>query len=679
MKKLIQLMSILLIMAMMFVGCTKEDEDASANDNEQTSSQETDGDEADTSEMVEDETTSDESGYSYDGELLLTGLESDFTVTYNDIFAMAPVTSLVHHISSSGEESEDEVTGVLLDTVLEEFGLTQRDFSAIRMIAGDGYEVTVPAEVIAEHDIILAYEFNGEPLEEKKMPLRIAIDGVRSMYFVSNLVEISFSDEAASEETVNDVLLLETAVAGLTSENYMYYDNNDQAVKVSDLLTTYGVKTDEDVFFEAADGYEKAESMSVFENGFIKITGEDAPMFLSPDIPKGMYVKYIMSLTAGSTTFTSVESAMTALGEITIDGQVGVSLEALLNKMGLKASAYNLVAADGYSVEIDGASVKDGLLYVDEERMTVSVKFNGDYPKSYQLKDLLTIGIAQAATTSSDNDATTGLEPWAITFEGLIDGSFEMDSDRASRKLNLVELHTERMKNDEKKAEDWTGYLVLDMLEFLHVEQFSSLVFVANDGFEVEIMASDIDQETIIAVTKDGEPIDSEFKVQLVQNTDFSSTWVKGVAKIIVKDATAVEGEVEPDTSLELEAWTITFDGLSDGSFDLSSEKAAQKMTLVELSTEREKDDQKYPETWTGYRIEEILGWLKVESYSSLVIVASDGYEVELMGTQIDNDTIIAITKNGEPIDSEFKVQLVQNTQFATTWVKGVAKIIVKQ
>lgn len=547
MKKLTMILSLILVLSLVMVGCNSSDNDTSEDQvnsevtetgGEDAVAEEPSSEDADEAGVIEEEASM---GYTYDGSLKFSGVDGDFEVAYNDILSSSDaVTTNVHHISSSGEEFDDEVTGVLLDAILAEHGLSQKDFTSIRLIAGDGYEITVPAEVITEHDIILAYEFNGEGLEEKKQPLRAAIDGVRSMYFVSNLVEISFSNEAVAEtKNENNLVMLETAVNELDSEEYVYYDSTDMAVTVADLLQSVGSESEDDLFFVAADGYEKAETMAVFKEGYIKFTGEDAPMFLDPDIQKGMYIKSIMKAEAGDITFVSVASAMTALGQTEVNGKTGVAMTAFFEMVGVDAESYIITATDGYQMEIGKDSLADGVFYVHDESGNIGMKFTEDYEKSWSMKDILTVepvgGEAVADSSDADSeDAAAMTEEWTITFEGLSDGSFDMTSERAERKLDLVELHTERTKNDEKVAEDWTGYGVLDMLAFLHVEEFSALVFEASDGYQVEIPAADIDEETIIAITKDGEPLDSDYVIQLVQNTQFATTWVKGVAKIVV-------------------------------------------------------------------------------------------------------------------------------------------------
>lgn len=489
---------------------------------------------------------------SYDGELAFTGLENEFKVLYNDIYAMKSITTEVKHISSSGEESVNTVTGVVLDTILSERGISQKDFSSIRLIAGDGYAMDVPSEILKDKEIILAYKFDDEYLEEKKQPLRIAINDVRSMYFVSNLAEIRFikenkndNDVASDIEGEKKVIILETATNSLESDIYTYYESEDQAIKVADLFNKYVTQKVNNVKFAASDGFEKSEDFDVLMEGYIKTTGKDSPLFTSPDLPKGMNVKKILTLNTGDITFGSAAQAIEVLEQRTIDEKTGVALDAFIGQVALEGDYYVFTAADGYSAEVSKSSLEKGIIHLNNSGQ-YKVKFDESLPKSTGIKDILTIEIGdgtnaldgeekeESENTSSNNDKQEAL--WTITVEGLSDGNFDFTSDRAERKLERVQLHTERTKNDEKKPEDWEGFKVLDVLSFLKVEDFNSLVIVANDGYEIELSKEQIDDESILAIFKDGELLSKEDNlVQFVQNTEFSNTWVKGVSKIILK------------------------------------------------------------------------------------------------------------------------------------------------
>jgi hypothetical protein len=487
----------------------------------------------------------------YEGQLKFNGL-AEFAVDFDDIYNMPTVDRTVKHISSSGEETSNDITGVLLSDILSANGLDQQTLGSIRFTAGDGYAIDVPQEIIQEKEIILAWIFDGEHLDEKKIPLRIAIDDVRSMYYVSNLAEVTIGqaqeivkEERESKESDKAIVMMDTALASLETIPYTYYDSEDMAFNAKDLFDKYVDKASESVGFIANDGYEKTESFDVVNEGFIKFTGEDAPLFTGKDLPKGMNVKYIMSLSVADVTFISVSSAMEMLTVETVDGETGVNLKELVEFTGLKADTYMLKASDGYEKEVTANDLAMGIVYLSDAN-TVTAIFNTENPAKSKVKELLIIEagsnsieeVVEESTVESTGESTgevSGLA-WVVTVDGLSDGSFDFDKERAERKLTLVNIHTEKKKNDEITPEDWQGYRVLDILNFLKVDDFNSIVVTAGDGYQVELAKDQVDDETILAVVKNGQPMTEEDNlIQLVQNTEFATTWVKDVAKITVK------------------------------------------------------------------------------------------------------------------------------------------------
>lgn len=500
-------------------------------------------------------------GLSYEGSLTLSGLESPIAIAYDDIYAMTPVTREVKNVSSSGEESINTVTGVLLSDILAANNIDLSQYNMMRFIAGDGYAIDATSDVFSDKEIILAYEFDGQPLDEKQMPLRIAMNDVRTMYYVSNLIEINFSksevttaESEAGTASTDTFVVLETAISGQESETYTYYENEDQAVKVKSLLDAYVKSPSENVTFVATDGFEKSETYDVLGQGYIKYTGEDAPLFTAPDFPKGMNVKYILTLDAGDVTFVSMASAIESLEQRTIEDNTGVALDVLINALGLEGDYYTFTAADGYSAEVSKAALSQGIVHLNNSNQ-YKVKFDASLPKASGVKDVLTIAVSDGAnaldiaagentsTESADSsasadssDQTADMPVWTITFDGLSDGSFDLSSEKASKKIDRVSLHTERKKDDVVKPEDWEGYKLNDVLAFLHVDSYNSLLITASDGYEMEFTPDQIDDETILAVMKDGSYLsETDNRVQLVQNTEFSTSWVKGVTKITVK------------------------------------------------------------------------------------------------------------------------------------------------
>ncbi len=414
-----------------------------------------------TSNPTDNDMNTNKKGLSYEGELIFSGLENEFKVPYNDIFKMDSVTTEVKHISSSGEESVDKVTGVILDTILKEKkGISQKDFSLIRFIAGDGYAIDVTSDILKEKDIILAYKFNGDYLDEKKQPLRVAINDVRSLYFVSNLATIEFVKESSTSMSSDSnspqkVIILETATHHLESDIYTYYESEDQAIKVADLWNTYVKQEVNVVKFMASDGFEKSEDVDVLKQGYIKTTGKDIPLFTAPDLPKGMHVKYILTLTAGDTIFASAFQGIESLEKRTINEKMGVALDVFMDKVGLDSAYYVFTSSDGYQVELSKKSLNKGIIYLDNSSQ-YKVIFDESLPKSASIKDILSIeasegtnavdGAAHTEDDKNDNKAPDNNISWTIMVDGLSDGSFDFTSDTAERKLERVQLHTERIK-----------------------------------------------------------------------------------------------------------------------------------------------------------------------------------------------------------------------------------------
>ncbi|GAA0177088.1 hypothetical protein SH2C18_03750 [Clostridium sediminicola] len=480
------------------------------------------------------------SEYTYEGSLKLTGLDEEFEVAYNDIYAMETVTEHMKNLTSAGELKEVDVTGVKLDDILASKNISQKDFEVIRLIAGDGYSIDVPADIISQKDIVLAFEFDGKPLEDKAKPMRAAINDVRTMYWVSNLKEINFSKKgnsgAEASSGSNKVIFLETAMKSLEEHDYTYYEKTDKAVKVDDLFKAYIPTASSDVNFVAADGFEKSEKIDVLLQGYIKNSGEDVPLFLSPDLPKGMQVKNILALSCADTSFVSAAHSIETLTSKEVQGAKGAALEEVAKVGNLKADSYLITAADGYNVEITSEDLSKGILYKNNDGL-YAVKFSEDLPKSTNIKDIISIEVSKGEkAVEGDKNNETASKTWEITFEGLSDGSFVLGNEKAESKLTLVSIKaTKKSKSGEEFVQAWDGYKVLDVLKFLHVEDFKALKVVASDGYEMELTKDEIDDDSILGVSVDGEKLSDDTNlVQFVSKGLPSNKWVKGVSKIIV-------------------------------------------------------------------------------------------------------------------------------------------------
>lgn len=482
----------------------------------------------------------------YDGSLLITGLDEEIEILYDDIYSNEDdkKSTSVKGLTSAEELLEFEVTGLYLSDILANYDYSMDDFESIRLMAGDGYGINVPKELFQKKDIILAYYIDGKPIDSELQPLRAFINDERTMYWVSNLIQINLTlngvvEEGDAVESLEKVVLLETAVQGLEIHEYNYGGNIDEAVNVSDLLDSYVNNKTESVYFVAADGFKKSEKLKVLEQGIIKMTGEFAPLFTGQDLPEGMQLKDILFLDIGDTTFMSINKALDTYNERTIDNQVGIALDDLIGALGLEGDTYIFTAKDGYSAEIGKENLKDGIITKSESEgyEQYNLIFNDSLPCSNNIDELLMIEVEASDAVKETVSESGNFGEWEITVEGLSDGSFVFSSQKAESNLDLIELQATMVKQDNSETEQlWKGYRLLDILSFLHVEDFNSITAVASDGYEVELSKEQVNEDTILGIELDGQRLSDESNlVQLVNKNTPSSKWVKGIAKIIVK------------------------------------------------------------------------------------------------------------------------------------------------
>jgi hypothetical protein len=323
------------------------------------------------------------------GSFTVTGIGEDRVIQIADIVEHYEAVEMnVTSVDSTGETNEYHVKGVRLAEVLGGEGITPEDYNSLRAVASDGYAIEVPKEIVAIRDIVLAYEINGEALPEDSKPIRLIVPEERSMYWVRNMTILDLIHETEITE-VGKVVFLDTALANLTSEPYTYYDSEDTAVAMTELLDTYGTAGAEDLHFTSADGLEKDETRENVELGYLKITGEERPLFLSPELPKGMHIKMVLSFSQPTISFYSLDSGFSVLEHKTIDKFDGIAMTDVIAGTGLvQADSYLLTSRDGYSISVDRAYLESGIIYFKDG--TYRSVFP-DLEKATKVKEILSI------------------------------------------------------------------------------------------------------------------------------------------------------------------------------------------------------------------------------------------------------------------------------------------------
>ena len=128
------------------------------------------------------------SGYA-DSEITITGAGGDdVSVSVAELKEMDCIS--VKTESTSDKIGKVKATGPTLDTVFENKGINLEDVAKITFHGTDDYEYSLQDDYIAEHDIILAFGIDGEPLNEEDAPCRIIIPESDSAYWLRMLDRI---------------------------------------------------------------------------------------------------------------------------------------------------------------------------------------------------------------------------------------------------------------------------------------------------------------------------------------------------------------------------------------------------------------------------------------------------------------------------------------------------------
>lgn len=133
------------------------------------------------------------SGYA-DQQIAIDGIAEDtVNVSIAELKELECVT--VKTESTSDKIGEVRATGPTLETVLAAEGSDAADIKKITFHGADGYEYSLYEDYVADHDIILAFGIDGEPLDEENAPCRIIIPESDSAYWLRMLNHIEIEQK----------------------------------------------------------------------------------------------------------------------------------------------------------------------------------------------------------------------------------------------------------------------------------------------------------------------------------------------------------------------------------------------------------------------------------------------------------------------------------------------------
>ncbi len=320
MKKV--LCSIIMIMLFALVGCKQE-------------------------ELVEDDFTT---------QITLEGLGTEVIVyTLEEIKELEAVEITAQSTTSDGDINVASIKGVYVADLLTAEGYNINDYESLKITAGDGYEIIVPPDVLSVRDIIVAYEQDGEAYDQYGA-FRTIIPDERAMYWVKGVASLDFEANLASTG-MERIIFLDNLSAVMELEDYTYYDTVEQAVNLANLFQEFSnVDGVTSVTVIASDGLENDKDIDTASSAYLKLTGEDAPLFTGPTLPKGMQIKEVTYLKAGDTTFVAL-SAMEELPD----------LLALLSQSGVSGSDYTVYDVEGEATTLSGGIVGDFYFVIEGE------------------------------------------------------------------------------------------------------------------------------------------------------------------------------------------------------------------------------------------------------------------------------------------------------------------------
>lgn len=310
----------------------------------------------------------------------------DFEITVEEIKGLPAKDVETQLQDSGGNITNITARGPTLKDVLKNEGINLEEFSAVQVKARDGYAVQIPEEIIKSRDIILAYEFNGKPLPESDTPVRIVIPDEFAMYWVKAVSSLELKKDSA-KLAADRMLFLDSV--GLEPVEYTFDDEGDKALALREIFDKFAVEYEGKPFLmKARDGLKKTEEMETAKKAYIKITGENAPEFIAPDISYGMYVKNLVWFGTDKEVIMGTRQNLAAYFK-----SETVPLETVLKEVNMEIKDdkdYMVKAKDGYSADIKGKDLKKGELLLSDDGIRVNFK---QLPKKYNIKNLMEISL----------------------------------------------------------------------------------------------------------------------------------------------------------------------------------------------------------------------------------------------------------------------------------------------
>lgn len=154
------------------------------------------------------------------------------------------------------------------------------------------------------------------------------------------------SEETSTEKsTMSRINIFETGIMELTAEDVDNKGTTVSAYAVKDYVEkNFAADPADPVAMQAVDGYSASTNVDEFMKNYITMEGDSAPLFVGPDLPGELSVKYLQYIKTANESICFVADTL--------------DVEKVFSDLGMvEADNYKFVASDGFSVDVPASDI----------------------------------------------------------------------------------------------------------------------------------------------------------------------------------------------------------------------------------------------------------------------------------------------------------------------------------
>jgi len=283
-------------------------------------------------------------------------------------------------VNTTGTETEMKVKGPTLRSLLEEEGIDLGEYAGIGITGRDGYYTMVDKEMLEVDEVILSWEVNGEPIDEKEKPVRVAVPNQLGPYWVKMVSVIDLYDEITPKD-IEKVHMFHPLTKDIEPYYYEYYGSKDKSIEVGKILGKFEIVDKKGFFTMAAtDGLMKNETISlVRQRYFIKSEGENAPMNIAPNFRLGMNVKHMTHFSTTKDAVVFPEKMKEVVRTKNIEKMEGLLVEDVLLTAGMRWNdnpKFTAVSEEGNTYDLTLEEIQNSYIIKTDEEVLLYFKDN---------------------------------------------------------------------------------------------------------------------------------------------------------------------------------------------------------------------------------------------------------------------------------------------------------------